>query len=353
MGGATDDKKDLLDRTLRQLKLKASVTACRIEGAFLVCDIALEPGGKVRQIELRATEIALAMRGLADPIIYPVPNEGVVRMELMVVEQAVVPFKEIVSDPKFSDLGIELPLVLGKTRQGEVLVSDLTDMPHLLVAGATGTGKSTLLRTIIGSMLMRKRERKVLLALIDPKQVEFSWYDGIQQLYRPVARDSSSAVSLLYTLVDEMEERLTRFRKVRCRDILHYKVKMPYIVVVVDELAELMMTSRRDTQELVCRLAQKSRACGIYLVVATQRPSVDVITGLIKSNFPCRLSCRVSSATDSRVILDRNGAERLAGKGDAILDMEGKSVRFKGAYLSDVETVALVREYGKKRWWPW
>jgi len=238
---------------------------------------------------------------------------------------------------------------LGRIRNGKYLVADLAQMPHLLIAGATGSGKSMALHAIINSLIMRKNIR---LALIDPKKIEFSHYVGLSQLYAPIARDADAAISLFKSLVTEMEARFVRLQKAKCRDISQYRGSMPYIVAVVDEFAELMMASRRSAQELVCRLAQKSRACGIHIVLATQRPSTDVVTGLIKANFPSRMSCQVSSAVDSRVVLDRNGAERLVGKGDAILDCSGyRFVRLKGAYLSETQIMLNVKNNCNQSWW--
>lgn len=342
----------ILDGIFKQLKLKARVRECRMEGSFLICDVALEPGGTVSKVERHAMEIALAMKALAEPLIYPVPAEGVIRMELMISMPGDVPFSDVVSSPEFQSSKGRLPLGLGRTRRGRILVADLADMPHLLVAGATGSGKSMILQAAINSLLLNRGKRRIMLALVDPKQVEFSYYERIPHLYCPIARDVRSAHDVLERLVAEMDRRFTVLQKGRCRDISHYKGKMPYIVLVVDELADLMMASKRSVQDLICRLAQKSRACGIHLMVATQRPSTDVVTGVIKANFPSRLSCHVSSATDSRVVLDKNGAEKLAGRGDAILDgPDYPFVRFKGAFLSEADITANIRRCGGDSWW--
>lgn len=211
------------------------------------------------------------------------------------------------------------------------------------------SGKSVLLQSIINSLLINSRAQ-VKLALIDPKRVEFTYYHELNNLYAPVARDVESAISLLHDLIDEMDARFLKLEKSGVRDILNYDGNMPYIVVVIDELADLMMASKKEAQDLICRLAQKSRACGIHLVIATQRPSVNVVTGIIKANFPARLSCQVTAAVDSRTILDRNGAETLVGKGDAIIDCsEHKFKRFKGAFLTE-DDIAKNVSSNKKSW---
>jgi len=342
----------ILDRVFSQLKLKVKVRECRTEGSFLICDVMLEPGGTVAKVERHAMEIALAMKALAEPLIYPVPVEGIVRMELMMVMPSVIPFTDVLNSPEFLKSNCRIPLGLGRTRHGRILVADLTSMPHLLIAGATGSGKSMMLQTAISSLLFNTGNRRILMALVDPKQVEFSYYEKLPNLYCPIARDVTSAQETLEKLVEEMGRRFNVLQKKRCRDISHYKGEMPYIVLIVDELADLMMASKRSVQDLICRLAQKSRACGIHLIVATQRPSTDVVTGVIKANFPSRLSCHVSSATDSRVILDKSGAEKLAGCGDAILDGPNHPfVRFKGAFLSESDIMTNVRRAGGNSWW--
>lgn len=345
------DPGSVLGGILRQLKIKARVKQCRREGAFCVCDLALEPGGKVRQIERHSMEIALAVKAYAEPIVYAVPAEGIVRLELMMEDQGAVPFQGVATSKEFQDNKGALPVALGVVRNGRNLVVDLTQMPHLLVAGTTGSGKSMVLHTIINSMLLRGSAAR--LALIDPKRIEFSHYIGMPQLYAPIARDAEASIALLRSLVTEMEARFARLQKARCRDITQYRSAMPHIIVVVDEFADLMMISKRMAQDLICRLAQKSRACGIHIVLATQRPSTDVVTGLIKANFPSRMSCQVSSAVDSRVVLDRNGAEKLTGKGDAILDCPGhRFVRLKGAFLSETDIMLNVKNSASSQsWW--
>jgi S-DNA-T family DNA segregation ATPase FtsK/SpoIIIE len=346
------DPGSILGDTLRQFKIKAKIKQCRREGAFLVCDVALEPGGKVRQIERHSMEIALALRATAEPLVYPVPAEGIVRLELMMEDPGSVLFQDVVNSKEFQNTNAVLPVAIGVARNGRRLVVDLAQMPHLLVAGTTGSGKSMALHIIINSMMLCGSER-VRLALIDPKRIEFSHYIGTPQLYAPIAKDAESSMELLSRLVSDMETRFAILQKAKCRDITQYRGRMPRVVVLVDEFAELMMASKRAAQERICRLAQKSRACGIHMVLATQRPSIDVVTGLIKANFPSRMSCQVSSAVDSRVVLDRNGAERLTGNGDAILDCPGnRFVRLKGAFLSEADIMLNVKHLASSQsWW--
>jgi len=343
-----NDDVNLVNKLFRRLKVKARVSNCKNEGPFLIFDVVLNPGGTFKKVENCSTEIALALKSLAIPLIYPITKEGIIRMEVMTSPLETVFFKKIIDSKEFLNSHFKLPLALGKLRDGSNLVVDLTTMPHLLIGGATGSGKSIMLQTMINGIAFSKSNYQ--LALIDPKRVEFSYYDSLSKLYGPIARNVPDSIMLLQELIHEMDRRFLIFEKSGCRDISCYKKSMPYIVVVIDELADLMMASKKEIQELICRLAQKSRACGIHLIVATQRPSVDVVTGLIKANFPSRISCRVSSAIDSRTILDRGGAERLAGKGDAIIDCPGyKFQRFKGAFIEEDDIQQGIK--ASRSWW--
>ena len=342
--------KSILNGVLKESKLKAHVDNCHTEGSFLICDLILEPGGKVSKIENHTTEIALALKSKTEPIIYTIPSKGIIRLELLMKEPEVVKFDDIAYSKNYIEYNGKIPIILGKMRNGEPLIVDLFDMPHLLIAGATGSGKSIMLQSIICSLIINKR--RTMLGLIDPKRVEFSYYENIPHLWRPIANDVESSLSILSDLVVEMNRRFSILQKNKCRNITEYKGNMPYIVVVIDELADLMMTSKKNVQDFIILLAQKSRACGIHLVMATQRPSTDIITGVIKANFPARLSCRVSSSIDSRVILDKNGAERLFGEGDSILNsMKHEFVRFKGAYLSESDITKVLKLKSSRPWW--
>lgn len=335
----------ILTELFKQLKIKAEIKKCIKEDNFLIFDVVLNPNGKFRSLERISTEIALSLKALSEPLIYPITKEGIIRMEIMVSRPNDVYFRDI----NIFNNDMILPLGLGKERDGTSLIIDLVKMPHLLIGGATGSGKSIMLQSIINSLLINEKQ-SINFALIDPKRVEFSYYNELSQLYGPIGIDVSSSIILLKKLIEEMENRFSKLEKSGVRDINTYKGKMPYIVVIIDELADLMLSSKKETQECICRLAQKSRACGIHLVVATQRPSVDVITGLIKANFPARLSCKVSSAIDSRILLNKNGAEKLLGKGDAIINCNSHNfTRFKGSYIFEKEIINNINN--KRRWW--
>jgi len=337
-----------LIKLFEQLKIKADIKQCIKEENFLVFDILLKPGGTFRKLEQYSTEIALSLKALSEPLIYPITREGIIRMEITISEPVDVYFKDIINSNVYKTSKAILPLALGKSHNGTPLIADLSTMPHLLLGGATGSGKSIMLQVIINSLLLNEKQF-INFALIDPKRVEFSCYNSLSQLYGPVAREPESAVELLKELVKEMEKRFSRLEKSGARDISTYKGKMPYIVVIIDELADLMMVSKKNTQEYICRIAQKARACGIHLIVSTQRPTASIITGIIKANLSSRLSCQVSSPIDSRILLDRNGAERLSGKGDAILNCnEHKFVRFKGSFISEKEIFLNIKN--KKSW---
>lgn len=325
-----------LNHLFTKLKIKADIVDWKIQSPFLIFNLSLHSGGKFKQLERYSTEIALALKAISEPLVYPITKEGVVRMEMMVHEPPIVKYSEY--NKNFPG---QLPIFLGITRTGDILVPDLVNMPHILVGGTTGAGKSVMLHSIICNLKDRAK-----LALIDTKRVEFSYYN--KNLYKPVAKSVNDGINLLHSLIDEMEIRFHKLEKMGVRNI-SYSNNMPYIVVIIDELADLMTYSKKEVQDLLCQLAQKSRACGIHIIAATQRPSVDVITGLIKANFPARIACRVASQTDSRVILDCGGAEKLKGNGDAILQSaQHNFIRFQGAYLSEQEIIQMNKP---NNWW--
>ena len=336
-----------LNTVLGELNLKAKVVSQKIEGPYLLFDLSLDSGGKFSQIEKYSTEIALALRSVAEPLIYPIIHKGIIRMEFLIDSPELIHFENVVISCNDKVAEYNLPLILGRMRNGNPLVADLSKMPHLLVGGATGSGKSMMLHAMIHSLDLK---RNVKLILIDPKRVEFSVYSKWRNmLYSPIIYNILDAENILKKLINEMERRFSILEKSGCRDISLYNGKMPYIVIIIDEIADLMFHSKKNFQNLLCKLAQKSRACGIHIIAATQRPSVDVITGLIKSNFPARISCKVSSGIDSRTILDKNGAEKLLGKGDAIIDCdEYDFIRFQGAYL---EFKPEIKISTKTNWW--
>ncbi|MFH1891648.1 MAG: DNA translocase FtsK [Candidatus Zixiibacteriota bacterium] len=308
-------------------------------------------GIKVNQIVNLSDDLALALRAKRIRIIAPVPGKAAVGIEIPNRNPQMVYLKDILESDDYGDSSVRLPMALGRTTSGEPFVADLAAMPHLLVAGATGSGKSVCLNVLITSLIYRHDPTSLRFLLIDPKMLELSVYKGLPHLERPVVTTPRKAESLLNDAVGEMESRYKKLASENVRNIQDYNTKvgdankLPYIVIMVDELADLMMsnTSTR-TETLITRLAQMARAVGIHLVLATQRPSVDVITGLIKANFPARLAFQVATRIDSRTILDGNGAEKLLGHGDLLFLEPGQPepVRIHGAYVSSLETTALM-----------
>ena len=321
------------------------------------------PGIKINKVVNLTDDLALALSAISIRIIAPIPGKGVIGIEVPNAQRELVVFKDIVASPVFEKSKSKLTLVLGKDIVGHPVVANLEDMPHLLIAGATGTGKSVALNTMICSLLYKSTPDEVKLIMIDPKRIELSTYDGIPNLISPVVTDMKKATNALFWAVREMERRYILLSESRVRNIKQYnrkiekenidqpedddappKVKLPYIVIIIDELADLMMVGSRDVEVGLTRLAQMARASGIHLILATQRPSVDVLTGVIKANFPTRLSFQVSSKTDSRTIIDSNGAETLLGNGDMLFLPPGtaKLQRIHGAYISEEELAKII-----------
>jgi S-DNA-T family DNA segregation ATPase FtsK/SpoIIIE len=321
------------------------------------------PGVKVSRIVNLSDDLALALRALAVRIVAPIPGKNVVGVEVPNQSRDVVVLRDILSHPSYQEAESRLQIALGKDIFGNPVTSDLAAMPHLLVAGATGTGKSVFLNSLLCSILFRARPDEVKLLLIDPKMLEFSMYQGIPHLIADVVTNPKRAAAALTGIVRMMEDRyrvmaekgvrnIAQFNRAVARDLAHAPPQpgdelvphpLPYVVVVIDELADLMIVAARDVEESLMRLAQMARAAGIHLVLATQRPSVDVITGVIKANFPSRISFQVSSRTDSRTVLDSNGAERLLGMGDMLHVPPGTArlERIHGPYLSEKEVQAV------------
>jgi len=309
-------------------------------------------GIKVSQINNLADDLALALRARQIRLIAPIPGKAAVGVEIPNRNPQMVRLKEILNSPEFADSSKKLPLALGKTTSGKPYVADLAKLPHLLVAGATGAGKSVCLNTIISSLIYRLHPHQIRFIMIDPKMLELTVYSGIPHLGRPVVTDPKRAERVLSDAVKEMESRYRKLAAAGVRNIDDFNKRqdsadqrMPYIVIIVDELADLMMSSGSNKIELqITRLAQMARAVGIHLILATQRPSVDVITGIIKANFPSRIAFQVSSKVDSRTIIDANGAEKLLGLGDMLFLPSGQPqpTRIHGAYTSNDETDKIV-----------
>ena len=334
-------------------------------------------GVKVSRIVNLSDDLALALRAISVRIVAPIPGKNVVGIEVPNVERDVVVIRDVIAHPCFQETDLRIPIALGKDIFGNPVTADLAATPHLLVAGATGTGKSVFLNALLCSILMRSTPEEVKLLLVDPKMLEFSLYQGVPHLIADVVTNPKRAAAALLGIVNKMEERYQLMAKRGVRNIDQYNKaiakdlatnrpkaddeivpkKLPFIVVVIDELADLMIVAARDVEESLMRLAQMARAAGIHLVLATQRPSVDVLTGIIKANFPSRISFQVSSRTDSRTVLDANGAERLLGMGDMLYVPPGSSKleRIHGPYISEkeVEAVTLwVRQQGSPEFDP-
>lgn len=357
----TDSKNKMLDnakkleKTLYSFGVEAKVV--QISRGPTVTRYELQPrqGVKVSKIVSLADDIALNLAASGIRIEAPIPGKAAVGIEVPNQKAQAVYLREVIEDEEFQKFPSKLAFALGKDIAGNPVVADIAKMPHLLIAGATGSGKSVCINTLITSILYKARPDEVKLILIDPKVVELSVYNGIPHLMIPVVTDPKKAAGALNWAVQEMTNRYKLFAEYNVRDIKGYNHLisakeesnleiLPQMVIIIDELADLMMTAPNEVEDAICRLAQMARAAGIHLVIATQRPSVDVITGLIKANIPSRLAFAVSSGTDSRTILDMTGAEKLLGKGDMLFYPVGanKPVRIQGAFISDSEVEALV-----------
>ena len=304
-----------------------------------------------------ADDIKLNLAAADIRIEAPIPGKSAVGIEVPNKENSAVAFRDLIESKVYKDFQSNLAFAVGKDISGQVVVADIAKMPHMLIAGATGSGKSVCINTIIMSILYKAHPDDVKLIMVDPKVVELSVYNGIPHLMIPVVTDPKKAAAALNWAVAEMTDRYKKFADLNVRDLKGYNkqvesmkangediAKMPQIVIIVDELADLMMVAAHEVEEAICRLAQLARAAGIHLIIATQRPSVDVITGLIKANMPSRVAFAVSSGVDSRTILDMNGAEKLLGKGDMLFYPQGytKPARMQGAFISDGEVSDVV-----------
>lgn len=352
-----------LQQTLHTFGVNVTVTDISQGPAVTRYELQPEVGVKVSKIVNLADDIKLNLAATDIRIEAPIPGKAAVGIEVPNSENSPVALRDLLETPEFKEFDSKLAFGVGKDIGGKVVVTDIAKMPHMLIAGATGSGKSVCINTIIMSLLYKARPDEVKLIMIDPKVVELSVYNGIPHLMVPVVTEPKKAAAALHWGVAEMEERYRKFADLNVRDLKGYNKKvsemtenngqplpekMPQVVIIVDELADLMMVAPGEVEESICRLAQLARAAGIHLIIATQRPSVDVITGLIKANMPSRIAFAVSSGVDSRTILDMNGAEKLLGKGDMLFYPQGmsKPARVQGAFVSDKE-VSEVVEYIK------
>ena len=338
----------VLQQTLESFHVNAKVISFCHGPAVTRYDLEPAPGVKVSKITNLAEDIALQL-ATSSVRIEPVPGKAAIGIEIPNRTLESVQLREVLENPKFQEASSKLTVGLGMDISGQAIFADIGKMPHLLVAGATGSGKSVCINTLISSILFKAAPEEVKFILIDPKMVELSNYNGIPHLMVPVVTDPKKASSVLNWAVQEMEKRYLIFANHGVRDIKSFnrrypEEKIPLIVIVIDELADLMMVSPKDVEDAICRILQKARAAGIHMILATQRPSVNVITGIIKANLPSRISFAVSSQVDSRTILDRGGAETLLGKGDMLFSPQGapKPIRVQGAFISDEEVEMLL-----------
>ncbi|MFN2747607.1 DNA translocase FtsK [Bacillus sp. z60-18] len=355
-----NEQRELLDVTLENFNVKANVVHVTQGPSVTRFEVHPEPGVKVNKITNLSDDIKLSLSAKDIRIEAPIPGKNTIGIEVPNLHSKMVYLREMVRSSEFRTNPSPLTAALGLDISGKPVVADLKKMPHGLIAGATGSGKSVCINTILVSLLFKAAPTDVKLLLIDPKMVELAPYNEIPHLVSPVITDAKAATAALKWVVEEMERRYELFAHSGVREIERFNEKvrdtkmgekLPYLVVVIDELADLMMVAPNEVEESICRIAQKARACGIHLLIATQRPSVDVITGLIKANIPTRIAFSVSSGVDSRTIIDMAGAEKLLGKGDMLFleNGSGKPVRLQGNFVSDHEIDRVVSHVRKQQ----
>ncbi|MGN1330450.1 MAG: DNA translocase FtsK 4TM domain-containing protein [Clostridia bacterium] len=350
---ALTDTATKLQKTLYSFGVSAKVENVSVGPVITRYELKPAEGVRVSKIAKLSDDIALNLAAESIRIEAPIPGKQAVGIEIPNKEKESVPIRDIIDSDEFKNSKSKLSFALGKNVSGENIIADIAKMPHVLIAGSTGSGKSVCINTLITSILYKAKPSEVKLIMVDPKVVELSVYNGIPHLLIPVVTDPKKAAGALAWAVQEMVNRYSLFAKKNVRDIKGYNAAlqkegneetMPQIVIIVDELADLMMVSPKDVEDAICRLAQMARAAGMHLVIATQRPSVDVITGIIKANIPSRIAFAVSSQVDSRTILDGSGAEKLLGKGDMLFYPSGasKATRVQGAFISDGDVEKIV-----------
>lgn len=366
-----EQKKDRIIETLINFKIGISSIKATIGPTVTLYEIVPEAGVKISKIKNLEDDIALSLAALGIRIIAPIPGKGTIGIEVPNKNREMVSMKSVISTEKFMKSDLELPVAWGKTISNEVYVSDLAKMPHLLMAGATGQGKSVGLNVLLTSLIYKKHPSQLKFVLVDPKKVELSLFNKLERHFLAklsngedaIITDTKMVIYTLNSLCIEMDARYNLLKEAGCRNLKEYNAKfikrrllptkghrfLPYIVLVIDELADLMMVAGKEVEQPIARLAQLARAIGIHLVVATQRPSVNVITGLIKANFPTRLSYRVTSKVDSRTILDTGGAEQLVGMGDMLLAQNSDIIRLQCAFVDSGEVEDICDYVGEQR----
>ena len=369
-----ESNKDQIIETLLNYKIEILKIKATIGPTVTLYEIIPAPGVRISKIKNLEDDIALSLSALGIRIIAPIPGKGTIGIEVPNRNKQVVSLKEVLGSPKFRQGKMDLPIALGKTISNEVFVADLAKMPHLLIAGATGQGKSVGINTIIMSLLYKKHPSQLKLILIDPKKVELSLYNRITNFYlghlpgeeEAIVTDTSKVVQTLHSLTIEMDKRYDLLKKASVRNITEYNQKfvqrrlnpekghtfLPYIVLIIDEFADLIMTAGKEVELPISRLAQLARAVGIHLIIATQRPSVNIITGVIKANFPARLAFKVTSKIDSRTILDSSGAEQLIGRGDMLLSTGSDLVRIQCAFIDTHEVDRVIEHIADQKGYP-
>ena len=367
-----EENKNKIVKTLSDYGISIEHIKATIGPTVTLYEIVPSAGVRISKIRSLEDDIALNLAALGIRIIAPIPGKGTIGIEVPNSKPETVSLRSVLTTEKFITTKAELPIAIGRTISNEVYIADLNKMPHLLIAGATGQGKSVGLNTVIASILYRKHPAEVKFVLIDPKKVEMSLYASLRNHFlaqlpeqgdEPIVTDVRDAVNVLKSLCIEMDRRYDMLKKARVRNLKEYNQKftnrklnpkkghefLPYIVLVIDELADMMMTAGKEVEMPIARLAQLARAVGIHLVVATQRPSVNVITGIIKANFPARLSYRVISKVDSRTILDANGADQLVGRGDLLLSTGSDIIRIQNAFIDTPEIERVVQFIADQR----
>jgi S-DNA-T family DNA segregation ATPase FtsK/SpoIIIE len=369
-----ESNKDQIIETLLNYKIEITKIRATIGPTITLYEIIPAPGVRISKIKNLEDDIALSLAALGIRIIAPIPGKGTIGIEVPNRNKQMVSMREVLASDKFKNAKMDLPIALGKTISNEVFVVDLAKMPHLLVAGATGQGKSVGVNAILMSLLYKKHPSQVKLVLIDPKKVELFPYSKLENHFlaylpnqeEPITTETNNVVNTLNSLTIEMDQRYNLLKKAAARNIREYNEKfvqrrlnpnkghrfMPFIVLVIDEFADMIMTAGKEVELPIGRLAQLARAVGIHLIIATQRPSVNIITGVIKANFPARIAYKVSSKVDSRTILDAGGADQLIGQGDMLLSVGGEMVRLQGAFVDTPEVEKVIDFIGQQRGYP-